>query len=78
MTSIWVFRGWFSSQFGKIYEKMNDVQKNILDKLEYHERHDDARFADVQNQMWQVRFDLAGKTFDKEAIRGKAGAQSSS
>lgn len=53
--SAWSLSWWFSNQFKGMRNIMYDVQKSILDKLEYHERHDDKRFADVRDDIWDIR-----------------------
>lgn len=67
---------WFQSQFNanRLYfgSEIASLQKTILDKLEYHERHDDSRFADIQNELsrriagvrndiWEIRLRNAAK-----------------
>lgn len=58
---------WFiSNQFSKIRslvyesrqhlsERIETTENKILAKLEYHERHDDQRFAAVTNDLWTIR-----------------------
>lgn len=59
--------GWKqANQFGimksSIYEKLEKVEGNILNKLEYHERHDDIRFADIKNDFWMLRLRMAANS----------------
>lgn len=67
--SVWFFRSWFAHQFARIYDKMDKMERGFTDKLEYHERHDDRRFSELTNQLWEVRLQQAvtGKAFDRES-----------
>lgn len=72
---------WLRSQFsnsGRVYaEKLDAGIEKILAKLEYHERHDDTRFANmnqdinlrmtaVNNEIWAIKLRNAQR--DKEII----------
>lgn len=50
---------WLSNQFKDIrtfvQNTSDNLEKNFLDKLEYHERHDDKRFSDIVNSLWELR-----------------------
>jgi len=63
--TVWALAWWLSGQFSEIralvFEQMTFVQRNILDKLEYHEKHDDTRFDDVRKDIWDVKVRLASK-----------------
>lgn len=63
--TVWALAWWLSGQFSEIralvYQQMSSVKTNILDKLEYHEKHDDARFADIRNDLWDIRVRNAAK-----------------
>lgn len=37
------------------------VEKAIVDKLEYHERHDDDRFGQIRNDLAELRIRNASK-----------------
>ena len=47
--------GKFSDVRKNIFEKLEKMQETILDKLEYHERHDDQRFNTVNNDIWAIK-----------------------
>lgn len=57
--TVWALAWWLSGQFSLIrnlvYEQINKVGDSILSKLEYHEKHDDARFASISNDLWDLR-----------------------
>ena len=42
-------------------KRVGEIKKEILLKLEYHERHDDARFSEIRNDIWQMRVDDAAR-----------------
>lgn len=51
--------------FGQINSIKSFVSKSIdkvLDKLEYHERHDDLRFDDIRKDMQLVHVRMAART----------------
>lgn len=50
-----------SNQFSRIFSKLETTRDQILDKLEYHERHDDQRFAQISNDLWMLRLRQAAK-----------------
>lgn len=49
---------WLSNQFGKVTIAFERLRKELLDKLEYHERHDDKRFDRVDNRFTQLHESL--------------------
>lgn len=63
--TVWALAWWLSGQFSEIrhlvYEQMARVEQNILSKLEYHEKHDDVRFSDIRNDIWDIRVRNASK-----------------
>lgn len=50
---------WLSKQFSNIrhlmYDKIDGMEGRIVQKLEYHERHDDTRFNAITNDLWELR-----------------------
>lgn len=52
--AIWL-TGKFSTLKGQFYDKMDKSMGMILDKLEYHERHDDQRFAALFKDLSDLR-----------------------
>ena len=57
----WWLSGQFSSIRHLVYERIGLVEKNILEKLEYHEKHDDFRFLGISNDLWDIRIRNAAK-----------------
>lgn len=57
--SVWSLAWWLSGQFSHIrsnmYSAIKEVEKTILEKLEYHERHDDTRFSQIRDDIWNIR-----------------------
>lgn len=58
---VWAFFGWISGKLSVIYTKIEESQKAILAKLEYHERHDDQRFTTINNELWAIKVRNASK-----------------
>lgn len=56
---------WLSKQFSivrqLVYTSTEKLQQVFLNKLEYHERHDDQRFQEVHNDLWTIRIRNAAK-----------------
>lgn len=56
---------WLSKQFNNsrnyLFDKLDLVQLAIVNKLEYHERHDDQRFSQMRDDIWQIRLRNASR-----------------
>lgn len=71
--------GWFMSrQLAHIkdfvYSTSETVKKSMIEKLEYHERHDDKRFSDIVDDIWELRLRYAaveGLILKPERIKTK-------
>lgn len=48
LTAVWSLAWWLARQFSL-------VKDAILEKLEYHERHDDIRFDALTKDLWEIR-----------------------
>lgn len=72
---------WLGKQFSNIrqlvFNKIDDLYTKLTDKLEYHERHDDARFSAIQqdvqtransvmNDIWALKLQQASESAKKE------------
>lgn len=44
-----------------VYDRIGVTEKILVDKLEYHERHDDVRFLGIRNDLWDIRVRNAAK-----------------
>lgn len=42
-------------QFLSLRNLIFKVKDDIIGKLEYHERHDDQRFQEIRNDVWEIR-----------------------
>ena len=66
---------WLSGQFSKsrdiIFLKIDAVFDKLMMKLEYHEQHDDKRFSEIKDDLWEVRVRLASQ----EAIKKYVGKE---
>jgi len=74
-TLAWGASQYFARQFNSIRalidNKIEKLELNILNKLEYHEKHDDQRFASVNNDIWDIRVRNAARDGHTPPIRGK-------
>lgn len=52
----------FSIINSSIYKVADGLRSTFLDKLEYHERHDDVRFDNVRKDIYQLGLKMAAKT----------------
>lgn len=63
--AVWSLAWWLSGKFSSVQEylqsRIEEVEKNILNKLEYHERHDDTRFSGIHNDIWELRIHNAAQ-----------------
>lgn len=61
--AVWGHAIWLSSQFLRITKdfdsKFEKFLETIVEKLEYHERHDDRRFSEISNSIWEIRLQTA-------------------
>lgn len=68
LTSGWVAASYLNRKFGDLHDTIDDkiesLEKNIVHKLEYHERHDDDRFAEIRNAVWDIRLRNAARDRD--------------
>jgi len=53
--AVWSLAWWLSGHFTNIRKDFYALGKEILDKLEYHERHDDTRFSQIRDDIWDIR-----------------------
>lgn len=76
ISSVWGLAWWLSKQFDNmrnlIYEKIEWLQKTIIDKLEYHEKHDDDRFKSLGDSIWEIKIRNAAKDGYLKPIQQKA------
>lgn len=59
---VWGLAWWLSRQFtflrNLIFTETKGIRDMLIEKLEYHEQHDDKRFADIRDNIGRVRDDL--------------------
>lgn len=53
--AVWSLGLLIAKQFTVIKKSLYDVKDQIIDKLEYHEKHDDSRFEAVRKDIWEIR-----------------------
>jgi hypothetical protein len=49
----------FNSIKSLIYDKHEQLKTFVVNKLDYHEKHDDVRFNGIQNDLWELRLSNA-------------------
>jgi hypothetical protein len=54
-TSVWSIALWLNGHFNTIRKEITALGKEIVDKLQYHERHDDQRFGQIQEALTDIR-----------------------
>lgn len=68
VTMGWVAAWWLSKKFGEVHDNIDDkvqnLEKNIISKLEYHERHDDTRFSSIDKAVWEIKVRNAARDRD--------------
>jgi hypothetical protein len=61
--TVWGHAIWLSGRFTGISKefdiKFEKFLQTIMDKLEYHERHDDQRFGHINDSIWEMRLQNA-------------------
>lgn len=55
ITTVWGLSIWLGKEFTKMKDIIFTVRDALVDKIEYHERHDDARFSDINKELWGVK-----------------------
>lgn len=62
---VWMSAWWLSKKFSEtksgLYDKIDNLEDNIVKKLEYHEKHDDDRFSQIRNEVWDIRIKNAAR-----------------
>lgn len=88
--ALWTVFLYLGKQFKELrvlaYSLNEQLKGMILNKLEYHERHDDQRFMSLSNDIWDIRLRNAARdglptpperkqvSFDQEAHHRSTGA----
>lgn len=61
---------WLSRQFSTVralvYDKTEQLKEFIIDKIEYHEKHDDRRFHELGNDIWAIK--LRNASIDGQVV----------
>lgn len=70
-TLTWWLSGQFSSIRSLVFERLNLVERILVDKLEYHERHDDTRFGQIREDLAEIRIRNAAKDTMMQTILEK-------
>jgi hypothetical protein len=79
--AVWRHAVWLANKFEAIKKdsdiRFDKVLETITEKLEYHERHDDRRFSEISNSIWEVRLQtaLGYKANPREGREAKASGE---
>jgi len=59
LTTLWRFAIWIQQQFNSVKEyvdkRFTELETKVVNKIEYHEKHDDHRFSEIHNEIWQLK-----------------------
>jgi hypothetical protein len=58
---VWFVSSQFSINRSLMYDGLREVTKTIMEKLEYHEKHDDDRFHEISDRIWGLEVRNAAK-----------------
>lgn len=71
VSTVWTLAWWLSRQFSNVkaivFSKLEKMEETIKNQLEYHEKHDDDRFAEIRNDIWSIRLENATRGFHKKS-----------
>jgi len=63
ISAVWGHAIWLSTRFSSIQKEIDTKFEKILltltTKMEYHERHDDRRFSQISDGLWEIRLQSA-------------------
>lgn len=63
--AVWSLAWWLSGKFSEIrnlvFTTAEKTREVLLNKLEYHERHDDDRFSQIREDLGEIRIRNAAK-----------------
>lgn len=57
---------WISNKFEKAEQRQAQSHKELISKLEYHEKHDDQRFSQIHDALWRLRFSIRDRLEEEE------------
>lgn len=57
----WRLSVWLSDRFTEFRNLIDSIKHELMQKIEYHERHDDERFQNVNNNLWEIKVRNAAK-----------------
>jgi hypothetical protein len=80
ISAVWGHAIWLSTRFSSIQKEIDTKFEKILTslttKMEYHERHDDRRFSQISDGLWEIRLQSAihsGARLDVKAKKSTSG-----
>lgn len=66
--AVWTISWGINKKITDIYQKIQTTLDLMVSKLEYHEQHDDRRFSEITNGLWEIRVQNASKTHRDNVI----------
>lgn len=73
-TAVWSLAWWLSGQFtdirNLIYSQVEKINSTLSQKLDYHEKHDDTRFASMDLRLASIRDDIWDIRVRNAAVKG--------
>lgn len=57
----WFISSQFTSVRKLIHEETNKTKLELINKLDYHEQHDDRRFDSITKDLWEIRVGNAAR-----------------
>lgn len=70
--AVWTLAWWLSKKFDDVRKlvqtRHEQLEAFIMTKLEYHEKHDDTRFNQLNEQIWEIRLRNASKDKVMESL----------
>lgn len=61
-TIAWFLSAKINGTNSLVYRKFDELKNVFLEKLEYHERHDDSRFEAIRKDFWEMRVSNAARS----------------
>lgn len=59
--SQWRLTNFITTKIDAVLERVDRFKEELLDKLQYHERHDNKRFEDIRNNLFAIQLAAARK-----------------
>lgn len=75
ISAVWGHAIWLSTRFSSIQKeidyKFEKILTTLTSKMEYHERHDDRRFSQISDSLWEIRLQSAIQSGTRINVKAK-------